>query len=184
MALTVERTLAGCAWIARPETAVSLSAHSAPGRARLACGLILSLAIVSGGIALAFAAAGAWPVLPFAGLEILALWLAFLHLARHADDEERIEIDATRLLICRRSGGRSEVSEFSRHWVSLRVESDGDGGCRVFVRAHGREAELGRTASVAQRRRLARELRAALAAADHPATDHAIRHPDTEDPRQ
>jgi len=172
MALSVERTLAGCAWIARPGFAPSLAPR--PSR-----GLLLALAVVSGCIALAFAAAGAWPVVPFAGLEILALWLAFAHLARHTDDEERIEIDATRLTVCRRHGGRAETCEFSRHWVQLRVEAGIEGRCRVFVRAHGREAELGRSASDAQRRLLARELRAALAA-----TEPSPRHPDTEDPRQ
>ena len=38
-----------------------------------------------------FAAAGAWLVLPFAGLEVLLLGTAFALYARHAADYERLE---------------------------------------------------------------------------------------------
>ena len=44
------------------------------------------------GIATGFALAGAWLVLPFAGLEVAALVIAFLMTARHASDYERIEV--------------------------------------------------------------------------------------------
>jgi uncharacterized membrane protein len=50
------------------------------------------LALASLGIAMGFALAGAWLILPFAGLEVLALGAAFLVHARHATDFERIEV--------------------------------------------------------------------------------------------
>ncbi|MBI2509640.1 MAG: DUF2244 domain-containing protein, partial [Betaproteobacteria bacterium] len=48
--------------------------------------------VVSVGIAAAFAALGAWLILPFAGLEMLVLYLAFRYVDRHAADYERIAI--------------------------------------------------------------------------------------------
>ena len=43
------------------------------------------LAAVSMTIAVTFAVLGAWLILPFAGLEVLCLGAAFLHVARRAD---------------------------------------------------------------------------------------------------
>ena len=48
-------------------------------------------------IGVVFAALGAWLVLPFAGLEVVALAAAFRVYARRAADWERIEIGAGRL---------------------------------------------------------------------------------------
>ncbi|MGH8711766.1 MAG: DUF2244 domain-containing protein, partial [Burkholderiales bacterium] len=49
--------------------------------------------IVSFGISMAFAAFGAWPVLPFAGLEMLVLFLAFRYIERRSDDYERLTLN-------------------------------------------------------------------------------------------
>jgi len=113
MALLVRDTLSGQAWVARPNPILS---------PRQAHGLTLAAAGIAGGIALVFSAFGAWPVLPFAGIEVGALWLALRHLQRHAGDEERIDIDATTVRITRRDAGRSAQDEFSRYWARLRVE--------------------------------------------------------------
>lgn len=47
--------------------------------------------VVSLGIAVAFAILGAWLILPFAGLEMALLYLAFRDVERHAADYERID---------------------------------------------------------------------------------------------
>jgi uncharacterized membrane protein len=57
--------------------------------AGLAC-VFGMLAVVALAIAIAFAALGAWLILPFAGLEVLLLVAAFVQQARHATDYERI----------------------------------------------------------------------------------------------
>ena len=49
------------------------------------------LAAVAIGIGIGFAAMGAWLVLPFAGLEALALAIAFFAMARRIADDERTE---------------------------------------------------------------------------------------------
>lgn len=64
------------------------------------------IALVSIGIGIGFAAAGAWMVLPFAGLEVAALGAAFLLNGRHAGDYERIELEGSGLTVEVVSAGR------------------------------------------------------------------------------
>src|SRR5262249_27406521 len=58
-----------------------------------------SLVALSFAISLAFAFQGAWLVLPFAGAEMLVLFLAFRVIDRHAADFESIAIRGDRVLI-------------------------------------------------------------------------------------
>lgn len=117
------------------------------------------LFVVSVGIAGAFAALGAWLILPFAGLEMLVLYLAFHYMDRHAADYERVAIDGDRVEVERHEAGRTQRFEFNRCWA--RVVATGDGG-RLALRSHGRELEIGHYMTDAQRRDLARALKSRL----------------------
>ena len=108
---------------------------------------------VSIGIASAFALLGAWLILPFAGLEMLVLWLAFRHVERRAGDFERIAIAGDRVEIEVCEAGRHESHELNRCWARL----VGDGG-RLALRSHGREYEIGRYLDDEQRLVLRREI--------------------------
>lgn len=58
-------------------------------------GLLAVFAALSGAglvVGIGFAIAGAWPILPFVGLEIVAFGMAFVMHARRAGDYERIEL--------------------------------------------------------------------------------------------
>lgn len=154
MALMVRQTTAGQTWVAIPNHALT------PRQTRQ---LLLAAAGISGGIALAFAAFGAWPVLPFAGLEVTALWLALRHLQRHIDDEERLEMDDSHVILTRTSCGRRECWKFPRYWLQLRIErTQPTADSRLFIRSHGREVEIGQLLTEGQRRELARMLREKL----------------------
>lgn len=130
------------------------------------CGLLscfLFLALVSWSIAIAFALHGAWLIMPFAGLEIAVLAWAFLHVARHSGDCERISICGSRLTVERVDGQRVRRTEFNRHWARVLLETDTQGGaCRVALRAHGREVEVGSFVGRAERLELAQRLKASL----------------------
>lgn len=110
---------------------------------------------VSVGIAAAFAAFGAWLVLPFAGLEMLVLYLAFRQVDRHAADYERVAIDGGRVEVEQFEAGRTHRHELSRYWARVVLEPDGS---RLALRSHGREIEIGRHMSDEERRDLARSL--------------------------
>src|SRR5688572_21544049 len=62
---------------------------------------------VSVGIGLAFTLVfGAWPIMPFAGVEMLVLYLAFRYIERHAMDYERLAIAGDRVEVEVLDGGR------------------------------------------------------------------------------
>lgn len=110
---------------------------------------------VSVGIAVAFAAIGAWPVLPFAGLEMLVLYLAFRHVERHAGDFERIAIEGDSVRVESWEAGQHRCHEFNRCWARLVVEPGGD---RVALRSHGRELAIGRLVDAERRLAMARAI--------------------------
>jgi uncharacterized membrane protein len=113
------------------------------------------LFMVSAGIAGAFALLGAWMILPFAGLEMLVLFLAFCYIDRHAADFERIAIAGDRVRVELFEAGQAKSHEFNRCWAQV-VASPG--GARLALRSHGREVEIGRHMNDEQRIGLAREL--------------------------
>lgn len=113
------------------------------------------LFVVSVGIACGFAAAGAWLILPFAGIEMLVLYAAFRYVDHRAADYERIAIagDTVEVEIC--EAGRTRSYEFNRCWAQLLARRDGG---RLALRSHGREVEIGRHRNDDQRLVLAREM--------------------------
>jgi uncharacterized membrane protein len=154
MALTVRQTTAGQAWIARPNRALSQ-----PQARRL----VMAAAAVTFLIAFAFSAFGAWPVLPFAGIEIGALWLALRHLQQHANDEERIDVGPEHIVVTRLIAGCREEHRFARYWAQLRLEPLQDSrAIRLTLRSHGRELEIGRLLTDPQKLSLIAELKTRL----------------------
>jgi uncharacterized membrane protein len=110
---------------------------------------------VSVGIGLALALVfGAWPIVPYAGLEMLVLYLAFRHIDRHAGDYERFAIAGDRLQVEVQDGAQLNRFECNRHWARIVYEKSG----RLAVRSHGREFEIGRHLSEQQRLSVARQL--------------------------
>ena len=120
--------------------------------------LFAAAALVTGLIALIFAAFGAWLVLPFAGLELALLAWALRFLDRHAGDYERVVLAGDTLRIETCEAGTPGLHEFHRYWAQVRVAPAGS-EARVFVRSHGREVELGRFRNAEQKREFARQLR-------------------------
>lgn len=120
-------------------------------------GFILSVSV---GIALGFTwIFGAWLILPFAGLEMIGLYLAFRYIDRHAADYECVAIHGDRLDIELLDGGCIRSFEFNCQWVQV---VDAGDGSRLALRSHGRELEIGRHMNEEQRLAMARELKREL----------------------
>ena len=132
-----------------------------PRRALLLLG---ATAAVSLAIGAGFALAGAWMILPFAGIEIAALAAAFYIFARHAGDYERISVREGRIVIEICDANATRVHEFSPGWARLAVRTAASDS-RLFVRSHGQEVEIGRHLTAPARGVLARELGARLGGA-------------------
>lgn len=119
---------------------------------------LLMIAAGTLGVGIAAMAVGAWPVMPFAGLEVALVALAFHVLGRHDFDYERFEIRGDVVLVETRC--ESEVARFScnRAWASVVCRASGR-RCRLSLR-HGRDSiALGRLLSDDERRVWAQELR-------------------------
>jgi len=122
--------------------------------------LYASLCAVTLAIGTAFWLQGAVLILPFAGLELAAVGIAFLVYARHAADGEHILLAGRRLVVELENGGRLERAEFDRDWV--RVEPSAGDRSLIEVSGQGRRVSVGRYLRPEQRPALARELRQAL----------------------
>lgn len=111
--------------------------------------LLVAMATVAFLIALGFAHIGAWFVLPFAGLEILAFAYAFYVVHLHASDFDSITIEDDRVVVERKSCERVSTTVFQRYWaqISVRdVESKNGiiGKSGLFISSHGKEVEFGK----------------------------------------
>jgi uncharacterized membrane protein len=104
---------------------------------------------------------GAWPILPFAGIEMLVLYAAFHYVDRHAADFERITIRGNTVSIEVHEGNRIVRQDMNRYWAKVVCASDGR---HVALRSHGRDFEVGRHLCVTKRADMARELERGLRA--------------------
>jgi uncharacterized membrane protein len=105
-----------------------------------------------------FAFLGAWPVLPFAGVEVLALALAFYVNGLHAADYERIALANGTLSIEASDAGRLSRHEFSVPWLRLEERRHGP-DLRVVLRSGAGAIEVGRHLDTERRALLAARLR-------------------------
>lgn len=112
-------------------------------------------------VAGAWAAWGAWLVVPFALLEVAALAVAYVAYGRHAADYERIEATPRRLTVERSSGARFERFEGEPEWI--RVEYGGLRREPIRLVKGREEIAIGRFVPDDRKAELARELRGALA---------------------
>ena len=111
------------------------------GAALLFCGLCLFCFTLAGVLALM----GMWPVLPFAGLEMLLVgWALHSSLARRFRSET-ITLTDSDVSVESRDRARCRLIVFQRHWaqVKLRRPASRMHPSRLTIESHGRQCELG-----------------------------------------
>lgn len=127
------------------------------GQTLLAFGVIAATSLT---VAVAFAAAGFWPVLPFAGLEIGLLGWALRATADRARLEEVIVLRAGRIEV---QQGRHRQTNwvFDGYWTEVALEPPAHRwyASRLWLRSRGTEVELGRFLQDDERAELARMLK-------------------------
>lgn len=120
-----------------------------------------SLVAVSFAFGIGFAAFGLWMVLPFVGVELIAVGAAFFCYGRHAADFERIAIDAHEVSVERIEGARRTQWQFDPRLSHVQVDSSGHRWgkrVRVYLMAPEIKLEVGRHLLDARRWQLGREL--------------------------
>ncbi len=112
------------------------------------------------GIALAFTWHGFWPILPFAGLELMALGAALYVSARRSLDREVIYISDSRICVEKGRGRVQRRWEMQPAWteVVLRQLPRRWEHTQLVLRTRGTELELGSFLDADERKSLAREL--------------------------
>jgi uncharacterized membrane protein len=130
-----------------------------PGGRRWVLG---GIAVTALAIAGAAAAIGAWPVMPFAGLEVALVALAFRVVESHDEDFERLEIGEHEVRVEARRA--RSVTRFVAHrpWAKVVVRDRGL-HCSLSLAYGGRSEPLGRLLSDEGRRALATRLRGRIA---------------------
>jgi uncharacterized membrane protein len=125
--------------------------------------LLIALAGMALIVAFGFVHVGAWLVLPFAGLELMAFAYAFYYLNLHADDYEMITFSDDKVIIEKRGYKESSKAEFQRYWARVSLRQQSEGVSALFVGSHGKEVEFGRNyINEAQRQILASQLKLIL----------------------
>ncbi len=111
-----------------------------------------------------FVIAGAWPVVPFLGLEIALLAGAFALNNKAASAEETINLTAAALTVRRIDHwGKQTVFSFPPQWLQINTDAVGPRGPRLELRSHGRSLFIGSFLLPEERLALARTLRRELA---------------------
>lgn len=130
--------------------------------------LMVVLAIIALVVAIGFSHAGAWLVLPFAGLELAAFVYAFYYIYQHSSDYESIAIQDDKIIVEKRNFKETSITEFQRYWTQVHVR-DVTNNKRLasknglFISSRGREVEFGKYfIDDEQRVALARELKQKL----------------------
>jgi uncharacterized membrane protein len=116
-----------------------------------------SLALFSLAIAFLLVLYGVWLVLPFTGIELLGVGVAFAVYARHAVDYERIRLFPNRLVIEQVSAEQLTQFEFNPRWV--RIEPAASPRGQITLVSRGQTIMIGQHLAQYRRAEFANELR-------------------------
>lgn len=143
------------AWLLRPTRSMSW-----PQAKRF----VLAVTAVCALIGATFAYHGLWLVMPFSGIEALAVAAAFYVVVKEGERRELIRLDDEQLVI--ETGNRTleQRYEFNRLWVRVQLRNSRyrHHATRLFVGSHGRAIELGRFLTDSERETFSRSLINAL----------------------
>jgi uncharacterized membrane protein len=119
---------------------------------------------VSLGISAMFIVLGAWPIFPFAGLEMLSLGAALYWCGARARRSEVVTIRGDDVVVAKGRGVRQQRWMFQRHWAQVRLEPPAHDwyASRLRIISHGRGVEVGGCLNEDERKELASDLTRAL----------------------
>jgi uncharacterized membrane protein len=125
--------------------------------------LLAFIGFVSAATGIAFYLIGAWPVLGFYGLDVLAIYIAFKVNYRSGKAYELVELSPELLKITQvQPSGRSRSFDFNPYWVRVLLNEWPDGSADLKLAAHGNEFEFARFLNAEEKKDFAVALRDAL----------------------
>ncbi len=127
--------------------------------------LIAIVAFVNLAVGVTFFLIGAWPVIGFAGLDVLAILWAFRRNFADGQRFEQIVAEDDVLTLSRvATDGMCENIAFNRRWVNVDLEFDEPRELtgKLFLRSHGKAHEIASFLGAEERESLAMTLRRAI----------------------
>ncbi|MCP5367288.1 MAG: DUF2244 domain-containing protein [Hyphomicrobiales bacterium] len=125
--------------------------------------LVLLIAVVWFVVGLAFAIAGAWPIIGFLGAEVLLLYGALVWNLRAGSAHEVIDLTADALTVRRvNHWGQRQDWTFQPYWLRVELEHPPGRSSRLTIASHGRRLVIGAFLPPREREDLAERLRGAL----------------------
>lgn len=154
----------------RPDEPTLFSALLTPHRSLSGTGFLVVMGVIAGlsfvgGVL--FLVMGAWPVMPFMGLDVLLIYWAFRANYRAAAAYEEVTVTPSELHV-KKVSARGKVAEWSLNpvWVRLERETHEEYGLmRLFLVSRGRKLALAGFLGPAEKERFANGLAVAIAEA-------------------
>jgi len=120
-------------------------------------------ALVAVGIGAYMVMLGAWPVLPFLGLELALLAIAFVMLQKRARFFDLLVSEGDEVCVTKRDGKGDRKQRFHRYWMQVRVASGPYWyPSKLLVGSHGQFTEIGAELTEEDRLKTATQLRGLL----------------------
>jgi len=137
-----------------------------PHRSLSARGFLVLMAVMSAmalSLGLRFFLVGAWPVMGFMGLDVLAVYVAFKVNYRRARLFETVQLTDDRLTVRRvQPDGHANEWHFMPSWVRVRMDDPPSMDSPLTLSSHGRALEIGAFLTPQERLELARALNDAI----------------------
>ena len=124
--------------------------------------LMLAIFVFGALFSLPFYLLGAWPIVGFMGLDVWLLWFLFKRSYLDARRSETLLLTDRELIVDRVApDGEREQHRLDAYW--LRIELLGKDSERLVLVSHGNRVVIGRFLAPAERRKVAEQLKAAIA---------------------
>jgi uncharacterized membrane protein len=109
---------------------------------------------------------GAWPVIIYALLTILAISFAFKCCDKKANDYERLLLNDHQLILEKEVSGAYEQYQFIPHWLKVNANYDRNGDCKhLFLKMHAKSFEFANHLTYEDRQKLLNFLRPRIGSA-------------------
>jgi uncharacterized membrane protein len=130
--------------------------------------VMLALGALSFIVGLVFLLTGAYPVVGFMGLEMLALWLVFQASFRAQSARTYVRVTAETVIVRKVDGwGRERRAKLASHFARVEFDRAAHGANALRIAASNRAYALGEFLTPRERETFARRLAAAISDARH-----------------
>jgi uncharacterized membrane protein len=125
--------------------------------------ILFAVGFINLAFALGFVLRGAWPIVPFLGLDVALLAWAFHASTRAATREERVTLTPSQLCVARAVPKKPRREwTFNPYWVRVEMDDPPEHGSQLTLWSHGKFLRIGQFLAPEERAKFAQTLKTAL----------------------